>query len=815
MARCLALLLLGLALTPRPARSDEPRLDRHGDPLPLGAVCRIGTVRFRQPFASNLAFSPDGKTLYCSGEDAVVAWEAVTGKELRRFEGHRGLIFDMAVSPDGRLLATVGRDGSLRLWDAASGKPLRVLEGPGSDALEVAFSPDGRRLVVSSGGGGAVRVREVAGGAEVWRWQAAPDIAVGALAFSPDGKLLAVSFSDGLVRLWETASWKRARPLEGLRPPVAGLAFTPDGKGLLSLGDENLRLWDVATGAEVRRYPDVEPLARCLALSPDGKVVAAAAIGGLVQVWDVATGRQYCSWRADVSVLRLTFAPDGKTLATLSAHWVRLWEAVTGRRLNPPEEPEAVVRHLVFSPDGRLLAVGRFPFPEEAPESRCVVLHDTRTGRPALRLEWPKGGLSALAFDPDGKTLAVASGPAGDVRLWDLATGRLLRLLPPAGDRVDSLGFPPGGLACVSGLDLVTTDREGRRQRRQSLAGGILSADGRLLAGTEAESLGLWDVATGARLWSSPVRSPLTTPLALSADGRLIVSATPTYPGLRRTTTDPFQGPANSAHVREAASGSVRLEIAGAGGPMAAAFSPDARLLATSSRGIGVRLWDLWTGRELARIGHRGWVIGLDFSPDGRLLATGGVDSTVLLWDVVRLLPKDQETPPPDAEQLDALWRDLSEVEARPAHRAMVTLASSPRQALPFLRTRLRELRAEGERLARLIIDLDDDDFRVRERASAALAEAGGLAEPALRRALEGKPSVEVARRVRDLLEGMPPLSRDGARLRLLRTIEVLERIGTPEARQLLRTLADAGPPADEEAKTALRRLARRPITDP
>jgi hypothetical protein len=190
--------------------------------------------------------------------------------------------------------------------------------------------------------------------------------------------------------------------------------------------------------------------------------------------------------------------------------------------------------------------------------------------------------------------------------------------------------------------------------------------------------------------------------------------------------------------------------------------------------------------------------------PDGRRLATGLGDGTVLVWD---LAPQAAA-----AKELQALWADLAGDDARKAYRAVHGLVAAPAQAVAYLKNHLQPVsEVEPQRVERLLADLDSDKFAVREAASKELAALGERVEPVLRRALKGSPPVEVRRRVEALLDaltGLPP--RDT--LRAVRAIGVLERVGTPEARQVLRTLAGglASARQTREAKEALARLARR-----
>jgi hypothetical protein len=244
------------------------------------------------------------------------------------------------------------------------------------------------------------------------------------------------------------------------------------------------------------------------------------------------------------------------------------------------------------------------------------------------------------------------------------------------------------------------------------------------------------------------------------------------------------------------------------------AFSPDGRLLAAVGRTETIRLWNTWTGKDVCRFtGHRGRMSSLSFAPDGKTLASGGYDSTILIWDVTGLLPAAKKP----AEQLgrDELtncWDDLAGTDAVRAYQTIAKLAQRPGQAEGLLKDKLAgHPGMDVERLARLIADLDADEFKAREKASNELAKLGQLAEGALKKALEGKPSAEMKRRVQTLLAKLDGKTADPEQRRLLRAIEILERLGTREARRLLNKLEKEATVADaaREAKASLERLAR------
>jgi HEAT repeat protein len=216
-------------------------------------------------------------------------------------------------------------------------------------------------------------------------------------------------------------------------------------------------------------------------------------------------------------------------------------------------------------------------------------------------------------------------------------------------------------------------------------------------------------------------------------------------------------------------------------------------------------------------VGHRGGFRSGAFSPNGRLFFSGSQDTTVLIWDLTgRVAAGRPENKKLSPQELEGMRADLAAADASRAHRALWTLTAAPGQAVPLFRAQLRPVvAADPERVARLLADLDSDAFAVRDKATRELQEMGEAALPALRKALDGRPPLERRRRAEQLLERLAGWSPE--QLYGLRAVEVLEQVGSPEARRLLRALAEGLPEArlTREAKASLQRLAHRPGAAP
>jgi hypothetical protein len=206
-------------------------------------------------------------------------------------------------------------------------------------------------------------------------------------------------------------------------------------------------------------------------------------------------------------------------------------------------------------------------------------------------------------------------------------------------------------------------------------------------------------------------------------------------------------------------------------------------------------------------------VVSVAFSPDGDALATGSRDTTALIWDLQEIRSRDAlPAAAPDASELDGLWNDLRSDDPVRGRRAVWALVAAPEKSLPLLKARLRPATDDDvQPIRRLILQLDHEEFVVREAASKELADLGAEVETALRHALEGQLSPEARRRIETLLALPEPPTPAGA-VQRIRALQVLEQLRTPEARQLLESVAAGSPWAKQtrDAQGALERLKRR-----
>jgi Tol biopolymer transport system component len=526
--------------------------------------------------------------------------------------------------------------------------------------------------------------------------------------------------------------------------------------------------------ALVRPVPAAQPPpaapAAGLEQSPARPTTRAPALpeGAIARLGGDPSGDMFC----------VAVAPDGKGIAM--AGWdgvVRLWDPATGKELRQFAGHDGWVFAVAFSPDGQTLASGG--------KDRTIRLWAVATGKELRRLVGHQGQVTFVAFSPVGKQLA-SKGNDNTLRLWDVATGREQRRLGESWEKTRfhepncSLAFSPDGRFVVSacGVEGVFPNERGRTLR-------------------------LWDAANGEELRHFVGTRPSFGAVAFSPDGKTLASGSLNEPRIRRWDVTGKELP--PLEIAETEVGSL-------------VFSPDGRTLAWRGHNDRIHVWDMVAVRE-CRV-FRGADSGrgnLAFTPDGRILASAGAGPGVLLWDLTGRSPDGKLRPGRLApSRLQTLWEGLKAAEPANARDALWEMVAAPAEAVPFLAERLRPvLPADPMRTERMIRDLDSDQFDVRERAARDLEAQAESAAPALRRALRGKPAPELRRRLERLLADLEEVSPQN--LRLYRAVEVLEQVGSREARQVLQTLARGAPEVGltREAKAALDRMIRRPAPAP
>jgi WD40 repeat protein len=418
----------------------------------------VASARVKNTFPGHqtLAITADGKTLVAAAEDRTVVnlWDVATGKVRATLTGHTEQVRGVAITPDGKTVASIDVRSVLRVWDGATGKERGALRAP-AFVQQLVFSPDGKRLA-----GGA-------GNNTVFLWDMVPgtlpplpsllkeritlphETSVYCVAFIGDGMLLASGGGDEApakrgVTLWNPVTGKPVAFIKSSIGPVMRLAASADGKMLAWAHEQGavVRVWDLARARLKGNFNEGGGRARAIAFAPDGTKLATGNESGVITLWDLATGKPAATLAGHQQSIRaLAFTPDGKQLAS-SSHdeTVKLWEVSSGKET-------AVLRGtgsatgMTFSRDGKLLATA-------AKGDREVILWDMETRKEKGRFGPLRYSCYSTALTPDGKTVAATDGT--EIHLWEVATGKEVATMDRHGNTVWCLAFSPDGRLLAS-----------------------------------------------------------------------------------------------------------------------------------------------------------------------------------------------------------------------------------------------------------------------------------------------------------------------------------------------------------------------------
>ncbi len=502
----------------------------------------------------SIAISHDGRLLASAGEDLTVKiWDIEAERELRTFKAHTRSIVSVVFSPDDRTLATSSYDGTVKLWDVETGKKVATTPTPedSHDAAEsLVFSADGRMLAVTSLSGveGRIKIldgktlREIVSMSGHTFWAQ--------LAFSPDGRLLASSEKQESIKIWNTATGLHLRTLTGkiydqFTHNTSKIVFSADGKTIATGGSDRLvRLWDAVTGAELKIFRGHTNRVSSVFFTLDGKRLISSSWDKTIRYWDIETATEIESLRkTDDLITVATLSDDGRMLAAASKASVKVWNLAREGPVRRMSGNVFTSLEPILSVNEKILAVSGFG---------KVALWNLASNTRVALLDGHRNDLKCSTFSPDGKLIATGGGFSdGNIKLWDTETGREIKTLAGHVHSVLSLSFSPDGKLLASGGDDRTTR--------------------------------LWDVATGRLL---------------------------------RTLTD-----GSREHLPDMVT--------------AVAFTPDGLSIARSNLG-GVLIWNVNTGAVEKNLGGTGEsLFRMAFSPDGNFLASKTLyENRLIAWDL-------------------------------------------------------------------------------------------------------------------------------------------------------------------------------------
>jgi WD40 repeat protein len=599
---------------------------------------------------SAIAVSEDGKTIASGDRDGNLrVWYAANGKlKYEKKHAHSQAIYSVAFSEKKyNKIVSGGNDKKIRIWNAETGiheittfKDDNNREGHTNEVFSVAFSPDGEKIV-SGSLDKTIRLWSTKTGKQIKEPLIGHTDAVFSVAFSPDGKKIVSGSWDKTVRLWNVADQKEFRKqVKKHASRVYAVAFSPDGKIIASASkDKEIKLWNADTVENSKpkhRLPGSQSNIYSLAFSHNSKKIVSGSWDKTVRLWNVQDGKpERIFWHNDV-VYSVAFSHDDKRVFSGSLDkTLRIWEIDSDEKSKPKKLKGHTdsIHSVDFSPDGKKIISGSW--------DKTVKLWNTMSGE----LEHTFLGadiIYTVAFSPEGKVIASGSNDK-KINLWDANTYELKNTLTGHNHAVYSIAFSPDGKKVVSGSwdntirlwDIMTDkpDNVGKilnpDDSNSAIDSVAFSPDGKtIISGANDSSVKLWNLTKGKPTEIGRHEDTVHS-VAFSPDGKTIVSGS-----LDQTiqfwdaVTVKKQNKTIDSHK------SVVYRVA---------YSPDGKKIISSSRDGVIRLWDTQTKEQIGHPfkEHKDAVYAVAFSPDGKTIVSGSEDSSgdLLLWK----LPDDKK----------------------------------------------------------------------------------------------------------------------------------------------------------------------------
>jgi len=604
----------------------EPLSLKAGDPLSVRALVArppvlkgvsawsFETRKHRSSFSAT-ALSPDGKLYATGGIDGTIRiWEVESAKLVRALIGHNSYCYGLAFSPDGTMLASGGSyDATVRIWEVKTGMPLRTLKGHPSYCVQVAWSPDSKQVVSAGGESGILSYWDIQSGKHLGKTDLGRPVR--GLAWHPEGRRVAVAAPMLAVAIWEIDQNKVVESFGDTNSDFYSVAWSPDGK-TLAAGAANYTYFFDETGKELRK---VEGQGYAVAWTGTGKTLATSDTkAAKIHLWDASSGAKTKSF--DTTSYTIVFRNDDQQIVASGYYAYGLIECSTGK---------LTASFTIAGTDPPLWWTNR-PIVTGVGTAK-LSLWDATSGRFLRSLEGHKSTIAAVAWIPDGKTLVTASYDK-TVKLWDVSTGNETRTLDGHTSPVLAVAVSNDGKLIASGgqsklvlvhdttTGAVVQTLKGHNEQINALSWAP-GSDGLLVSGSSDKVAKLWNPKAGAKEVRSLVEdAAIVVSVGWSPDGKIVITGHDDH----------------RARTWQTATGKLlhTLEVAGSPPQVSSlAWSPNDQMLASGRGNHTLQIWNTRTAGLIHSVQTMAPVIRVSWTPGSTTIIASNADRTARFFD--------------------------------------------------------------------------------------------------------------------------------------------------------------------------------------
>lgn len=575
----------------------------------------------------SVAVSPDGQYLASGGSDGTIyIWRKSDYQIHNVLHGHMSVVNTLCFSNDGSLLISSDMGATICVWEMESGRLVHSLTNPGRSLITIALHRDSIHLA-------AAFVGDVV---EIWDWQRSeicytlPTLSyIADLAFSPDGKLLVSVGDEREINVWSTDDFELRHTLKGHEGKTLAVAFNAQSDLFATGGEDGqIFLWDATTMQLQQVMPGHAGFVLALSFSAYGDYLASGSADQTVRTWELRTGKTQRIFRGHYGwVKTVVFSPNTHRLITGGYdQTIRVWETQSGQLLHAIKGHLKRVDFLRFSADGQLLAASSL--------DGSIYIWDVASARLRYLLHGPQAATRSLVFSRNGELLATASDDHG-VRLWDTRSGRLKRILRGHTDFVRSLIFSPDERLLISGSHDRTLRiwevSTGQLQQVIPNVNAIIQfavvfspTNQQLAYGTFDHTINVIDLNDGQIIHQFDIAPTIAMVLAFDPSGRRLACGAQDGQVLIYDLAIADNAKAPLHRIQSTPTPIWRV-----------LFSPDGKVVAWNCVAQEMRRLNLESGKVSPAIFTYYGAFCLGFSHDSTQIFTDGADHTLLIRDAI------------------------------------------------------------------------------------------------------------------------------------------------------------------------------------